>query len=344
MFADWIFSDSLLIETLSYPAPSLFSHIFDEWGIIIKVEDIPAFLNFSKRFETVGYLLKDEKGLKSLGFQLGLGSQKNAPGRFCEIDLTCHYELAFQLVSREWVNPRRTVSPLRRIEDWAVIPAAGGVYRHFWKPRALLTLGEETIIERLVRQFQENSVYPIVGIGKAGLREGKGKFRTDLPWSEGNVESLEGLSCEVLSTPYHNERGPLKTISFLIEHLLKNFDLVGNSKVYIVYGDYVFSDRLIKEVLAHSAPCYSFLKKRDGFVGILTSEILGDFVTLVNQWPDIPSPLILHETAPEGLKAIGLKEVPPIRVAGMDFIEIDDPGSYEHAVKLVFYEAKSWLW
>ena len=343
-FADWIFTDGLLVETLSYPAPSSFSHIYDEWGLVIRLEDVPAFLKFSGRFKSIGSLTQDKDGLKALGFQLGLGSQNNAPDRFCEIDLVHHYELAFRLVAKEWGGATREGRPLRNIEDWGIIPAAGGVYRHFWKPRALLTLGDNSLIGRLIEQYKKNGVYPVVGIGSAGPREGKGKFRVDLPWSEKDVKDFKELPCEVLVTPHHNERGPLKTIVFLMEHLLENFDVKDESKVYITYGDYVFSDKLFEEILRHRASSYSFLKKRDGFVGILTGAVMKDFVDLCKQWPDISSPLILHETVPGKLKSIGLEEVPSIRLPGPDFIEVDDPGGYEHAIRLVAHENKSRMW
>ncbi len=221
------------------------------------------------------------------------------------------------------------------MRNFAVIPAAGGIYRNFWKPRALLTVGNTSLIERLVGQLQRNSIKPLVGIGSVGPRKGKGRFRTDHPWTDGDVAAFKDLPCGVLTSPHHDERGPLKTIVFLMEHLLENFGVQHESRIYIVYGDYVFSDALFEKVLACPAPSYSFLKIRDGFVGILTGEVIGDFIDLVKQWPDIDSPIILHETTPEGMKAIGLEEIPPIRLLGPDFIEIDGPGDYEFAIRLV---------
>ena len=102
IFGDWIFSDSLLAETVSYPASVAFSHIFDEWGLVIEFGKINAFLKFSSKFKTLGILTASRKDLRALGFNTEYGSQKNAPDRFCEIDIPRNYELAFEMISREW--------------------------------------------------------------------------------------------------------------------------------------------------------------------------------------------------------------------------------------------------
>lgn len=99
---DWIFTDGLLAETLTYPAPSLFSHIHDDWSVVLNFSLIPKFLDLSAKYETLEFLVQDQEQLESLGFSSRLGSQENAPGRFCEIDFLPNYELAIQMVAKEW--------------------------------------------------------------------------------------------------------------------------------------------------------------------------------------------------------------------------------------------------
>lgn len=132
-------------------------------------------------------------------------------------------------------------------KNFAIIPAAGpftdlGRNRCFPKPRALLTLGEETVISRLIRQLQERGVEPIVAMGKAG-EEG---------WTEKHVEEFLALSCKLLTTPHHEKGIWLHTIRFALEHLrdnAKNHDLADNSRILVLPGDWVMSDHALDEML-----------------------------------------------------------------------------------------------
>lgn len=158
-------------------------------------------------------------------------------------------------------------------KNFAVIPAAGpfvdlGKNRCFPKPRALLTLGDKTVINRLVRQLQERGVEPIVAMGKAGEED----------WTEKHVEEFLALPCKPLATPHHEKGVWLHTIRFVLEQLRDNSDeygLTDDSRILIIPGDWVMSDRALDKML--TGPILSIW----GSTLVLSGKVLPDVIGLM---------------------------------------------------------------
>lgn len=217
--------------------------------------------------------------------------------------------------------------------NYGVIFAAGPMLgKWLWQPKALMTIGREILVERLVRQLKSKNIVPIVG---AGTTSEVSQGRT---WSEGHVKKIHKLPCEVLASPHHGERYGRGTMLFLLRHVLEKDDL---EKVFVFTGDYVFEDKLLYEILNYPAPCCLLMqryrsKSYPGLIGInqvllLTKEVLPDFLELASLEYE---PAMLFGKHQDKFAKLGFH---PIAFRGEDFyggwfVEIAaSPGSVERA-------------
>lgn len=160
------------------------------------------------------------------------------------------------------------------MKHFAIIAAAGPIdalsdvydLRVYGKPKALLSLGEETVIERVTRQLDELGVECWVGIGKAGI-EG---------WTEEFVREFRQLSCNILVSPSLTPVSPSNTGRFMLEHLQDT--VAPDDRIIMMAGDFVFTDEALRELLQYPAPCiYGFMGEDDRCF-ILTGATIQDFL------------------------------------------------------------------
>lgn len=159
-----------------------------------------------------------------------------------------------------------------RNKNHVAIIAAAGSFHQFQMPRSLLKLNGETVIERLVRQLREARVQCLVGRGQAGAAN----------WTEEHVQEFQKLPCEVLASAAPVALHSLATVRFLLSHLQENrerYKLRGQSKIYIIHGDYIFADSLLEEFLAYPAPNIYEFKRTDTSM-TLTWDVLDDFMRI----------------------------------------------------------------
>lgn len=169
--------------------------------------------------------------------------------------------------------------------NYAIIFAGGPlIQKWLWKPKALLTIGQETLIGRLVRQLKSKGIGPIVA---GGTTEEVSPPRRS--WSEAYVKQIYKLPCEVLADPFQTEwKQSWRTQQFLLRYVLEKDDL---EKVFVIAGDYAFEDKLLYEILDYPTPCCLFMhrwkgKPYPGLIGtsqvlLLTKEVLLSFLKLM---------------------------------------------------------------
>lgn len=135
--------------------------------------------------------------------------------------------------------------------NFAIICAGGPMVpderegREFPKPRGLLSLGEETVVERLVRQARDVGFKVFVGINAAG----------DGGWTTEHINEFQQFDCQLYMSPATRRKLGSHTIAYLLEQVLKAPDLEDDSIVLGLYGDWVYSGSLFREILLYQRPC-----------------------------------------------------------------------------------------
>lgn len=205
--------------------------------------------------------------------------------------------------------------------DYAVVAAAGGLGQHgFEKPVALLPLNGETVISRLLRQL--DGIETFVGVGKVGRRG----------WTSEHLAEFEKLSCRTIQSSFWKDREGVRTTLNLLEFLTANYPIEDTSRIYAFYGDFVFTDELLREVLTYPAPV-AWAYKWGSPGAIFTGEIL----PLVLSTPHISSNM------PRFIGTDCISFIPKLinrpREFTWDstgnFMEIDTPKDYLEAIELV---------
>lgn len=215
--------------------------------------------------------------------------------------------------------------------DIAIILAAGPLLRRgtkWWRPRALLSLGLESVIERILGQLEKFSIPTIVVVGKAG--EGG--------WHENHLKAFRRLSCTLITSSYL-KRHALSSLRFTLQHVIQNKEKYGiedHSKVYIIWGDHVFSDDLIEEIVNYSIPCGFMNKKGDGLGLVLTGKSLQPILDLMTPFQECCILLFILRKKEE-LEKLGLEMWKGYigNTRGGRFAEIDQLPDYERAISLV---------
>ena len=210
------------------------------------------------------------------------------------------------------------------VKTFTLLPSAGRM-KKFSKPRALLSLGKETVIERLVRQSLENKAVPLVATGSVGL----------WGWTEEHAKEFEKLSCKVMISPAHHEKYDLPTIHFLLQKIQEP-----DAKIIILAGDYVFSDGLFKEILTYPAPSFSIFSHHGAVGATLGSGDIPEFIA------ETGGPHFLWDIiacrGPWFQSMLGYKprQGSP-KFFSQEFVEIDVVGDYELALALINREKES---
>ena len=229
--------------------------------------------------------------------------------------------------------------------NYAVIYAAGPIPKTWMlRPKPLWTIGDETIVGRLLRQLKSRNVKPIIAVGTAEeVPSGK-------RWQEDHVKKMRNLPCEVITSPHHKEyKSSWRTLQFLLRHALKKDDL---EKVFAFAGDYVFEDKLLDEILNYPAPCCLFMHRQTspttikGFIGtsavlLLTKEALPGFLELTPLEDFLSLFCSRHheELAKLGFYPIGFRN----EDFSGGFVEVDSINGWERAIILVARETNQRL-
>lgn len=209
--------------------------------------------------------------------------------------------------------------------DYATIWAAGPVdpyddpQRKFGKPKALLDIGGETVISRLVRQLRELDIMPVIGMGQADIAG----------WTETFVAEFH----EIYSFYVPYTENCIQTGCFLLHALQKYCNVANDGKIYLIPGDFVFSDKRIKELTEYTVPCvYSFRGGADcGF--IITGEGLSEFLTIAEEctwWGEAVTRVLELGWASY---ITGVQEHSPDKIDS-DFVEIDFIFEWEAARRM----------
>lgn len=203
--------------------------------------------------------------------------------------------------------------------------------RQFDRPRSLLSLGQETVTERLIRQSLAVKFHPIVIIGKAGMVE----------WTQEFIDDFKRLPCELLE-----ESDFLKphmgVLRFALQYLLNNasrYDLREDTKVFIIFGDYVFSEDLFRQTANYAAPCVYTHKRRDDSI-VLTGKTLLPFLKLSEEYSKergYLDQLVIERR--KNLIEFGFSYLGNPAHYPREFVEIDVLSQYELAKKLVRRES-----
>lgn len=161
--------------------------------------------------------------------------------------------------------------------NFALIFAAEPRWRYlergFDRPRGLIPLDGETVMERLLRQCRERNVYPIVAIARAGYDE--------IGWNEEHVEAFRRLPCAVVTSP-HTREEPAGTVWFLLRELLENAERYGaspESKIITIFADYIYTEQLMDRMVNYPAPCV-YRNKLRGWSLILNFRLLPTILKL----------------------------------------------------------------
>lgn len=199
-----------------------------------------------------------------------------------------------------------------------LLPSAGSM-KAFDRPRALLSLGKETVIERLVRQSLQNEAVPLVARGYVG----------PWGWTKEHVAEFERLPCEVLVSPRHNTKCDLPTIRFLLQNIR-----AAEAKILVLAGDYVFSEDLFREVLQYEAPGFMQFSNRGAIGAALGTNDVPTFLIHTRG-----ACLLWDVASSRGewfQSALGYRSMQgKAAFFPQDFVEIDTPEEYELALLLV---------
>lgn len=208
----------------------------------------------------------------------------------------------------------------------ALIPAAGWI-KGFDRPRALVPLGKELLIERLLRQLDQRSIPALIAYGGQKWK----------PRHTARLYEIEMFPPRSYLMRPKNEgaRSSRRTISEMLEHVLKQISLnqwfVGpSSKIYMLPVDYLFADSLLDELLDHPAPCVYSFKKTDAFM-VLTLEVVPDYLKLSGSYDSTIWCLRQEKKALEELGFTWFKR----NELGHRFWELDLPDQLEEARFLV---------
>jgi len=165
------------------------------------------------------------------------------------------------------------------VKHFAIIPAAGPIVpdartdRQFSQPRPLISLGDETVVGRLVRQARRASLEVFVTVGRVGQHG----------WQAKHLAEFEALGCKPCQSPALEPRRLIGSIAFLLEQILSAPGLEDDSKIFNLFGDWVLTDDLFGEILSYQAPCiYEFKEREWNFV--LTGSGIPFFLKLLNQY------------------------------------------------------------
>lgn len=207
------------------------------------------------------------------------------------------------------------------MSDYALVPAAGGAHE-FHKPRPLLSLGEETIIERLIHQIRARGLRTIISVGSPG---GAG-------WKKTHIRQFRTLPCEIIFSPYPRQKYSSGTILSLLKHLIRHYEIDDDTKIFIIQADYVFLDSLFDEFTQYRAPCVYEFKFTDPSC-ILTGGVLQPFMELLN--PRISLISTLRDNTQYLCEELGFGVENHANEFRRRFVEVDWIFEYEYAVEMV---------
>jgi len=213
----------------------------------------------------------------------------------------------------------------------ALIPAAGWL-KGFETPRALVSLGRELMIERLLRQLGKLKVPALVAYGGEG-------------WKPEHTDRLLGLDFPPLSFTFMpkaaGKRNSRATVAEMLEKVLDRADywgLVPKSRIYVLFVDFVMAYSLLWELTRYSAPCvYSF--KRGDLSIILTLSVVSAYLKLSEPYDSTAVCLRQERMALDELEFGWMKQAR--KELGQRFWEVDEPSDLARARELVLEWARS---
>ena len=184
--------------------------------------------------------------------------------------------------------------------------------RDFGIPKALLSLGEETVVDRLVRQCVDNDAIPVIAIGKAG--EGG--------WELEHVEAFRSLDCHLIESPYGEARSCTSTDIYLLEYIrdeqIWGESLAPDDKVFMIPADWVMKDSLFSELMGYPAPCVFGFRGISDRSTILNQASIPLYIDLQGRY-QTSSELISKEM--DNLARLGFQYL--VRTLPEQFVEID---------------------
>lgn len=222
------------------------------------------------------------------------------------------------------------------MKNFALLSAAGPVIpdarkgREYSTLRWLMSLGPETVIERLIRQCRNAELEPVIAIGVPGVGG----------WTPEFVKKIESFGYRLWVSPFLGGWESLQTMNFMLDRIAP--ELAAESKVFSFFCDWVFSDDLFKEVITYPAPCIYEFKQVDWTV-VLTKDSIPSFLAISKSfekeqkaystmWKTCICP---GTTGRWKARGIHVREPRPDIHSSKRFVEIDYMFEFDDALELV---------